>query len=210
MSSEPDRTAIGRQGLSLTQRRLVLVLTGVLIALLVILLVLGLQNRSAGIFASRIGGPFRLVDQNGRTVTDVDLKGKWALVYFGFTHCDDTCPTVLNNLALALERLGRRQDRVREVFISVDPERDTPAVLKDYVGKFAAPILALTGTPQAVAEAAKGYRVYFQKHPKADGDYDVDHSSIVYVMDPDGNFTGTLLDADSPKDIAAKLHKLLS
>jgi protein SCO1 len=210
MSSDPDKAAAGQPGISPPLRRLVVILTGLLIALTAAFLALGLHDRSAGILAARIGGPFRLVDQNGRTVTEADLKGKWALVYFGFTHCEDTCPTVLNNLALALDRLGPERDRVREVFISVDPERDTPAVLKAYVEKFAAPILALTGTPQAVAAAAKGYRVYFAKHPRANGDYDVDHSSVVYVMDPNGNFAGSLLDADSPKDIALKLRKLLS
>jgi protein SCO1/2 len=210
MSSDPGDAATGPAGISPPLRRLVVILTALLIVPMAALVFLALHDRSAGIFASRIGGPFRLVDQNGRNVTDADLRGKWALVYFGFTHCDDTCPTVLNNLALALDRLGPARTRVREVFISVDPERDTPAVLKAYVDEFAAPILALTGTPQAVAEAASGYRVIFAKHPKGDGGYDVDHSSVVYIMDPNGKLAGTLLDTDPPKEIAARLRKLLS
>jgi protein SCO1/2 len=210
MTSDPDKAVTDQAGLSPQLRRFVVILTGLLIALIAALFAVGYYDREAGVFAPRIGGPFRLVDQNGQTVTDADLKGKWALVYFGFTHCEDTCPTVLNNLARALDQLGPERDRVREVFITVDPERDTPAVLKAYVERFSAPILALTGTPEAVAEAAKGYRVYFKKHPTEGGNYDVDHSSVVYVMDPSGKFAGSLLDADTPGDVAAKLRKLLS
>ena len=136
--------------------------------------------------SSAIGGPFRLTDQNGKTVTDADLKGKWSLVYFGYTHCPDACPTALNDIAIALEELGSKRDAVRSVFITVDPERDTPAALKDYVTAFDAPILALTGTPEEVAQAAKAYRVYYAKHPESGGDYSMDHSSVIYVMDPAG------------------------
>ncbi len=160
--------------------------------------------------ASAIGGPFRLTDQNGKTVTDADLKGKWSLVYFGYTHCPDACPTALNDISIALEDLGTKRDAVRPVFITVDPERDTPEALKAYVTSFDAPILALTGTPEQVAQAAKGYRVYYAKHPEAGGEYSMDHSSVIYVMDPQGRFTASFTHESTPEQIAERLKKLLT
>jgi protein SCO1/2 len=160
--------------------------------------------------ASAIGGPFRLTDQNGETVTDADLKGKWSLVYFGYTHCPDACPTALNDISIALEDLGAKRDAVRPVFITVDPERDTPEALKAYVTSFDAPILALTGTLEQVAQAAKGYRVYYAKHPEAGGDYSMDHSSVIYVMDPQGRFTASFTHESTPEQIAERLKKLLT
>ena len=177
---------------------------------------LGLASRdtprgAAGtLLASAIGGPFQLVDQNGKTVTDADLKGKWSLVYFGYTHCPDACPTALNDIAVALDELGPKRAEVRPVFITVDPERDTPAVLKSYVTAFDAPILALTGTPQEIAQAAKGYRVYYAKHPEEGGDYSMDHSSVIYVMDPEGRFTASFTHQSAPEEIAERLKKLLA
>ena len=177
-------------------------------------LVLSLHETPRGaagtLLASAIGGPFRLVDQNGKTVTDADLKGKWSLVYFGYTHCPDACPTALNDIAIALDELGPQRSAVRPVFVTVDPERDTPAVLKSYVTSFDAPILALTGTPEEIAQAAKGYRVYYAKHPEAGGDYSMDHSSVIYVMDPQGRFTASFTQENSPEEIAARLKKLLA
>ena len=177
---------------------------------------LGLAHRdtprgAAGtLLASAIGGPFHLVDQEGKTVTDADLKGKWSLVYFGYTHCPDACPTALNDISIALDELGPKRAEVRPVFITVDPERDTPQVLKSYVTAFDAPILALTGTPEEIAQAAKGYRVYYAKHPEADGDYSMDHSSVIYVIDPQGRFTASFTHESTPEDIAERLKKLLT
>jgi protein SCO1 len=168
------------------------------------------RGAAGTLLASAIGGPFRLVDQDGKTITDADLKGKWSLVYFGYTHCPDACPTALNDIAIALDDLGPKRAEVRPVFITVDPERDTPEVLKSYVTAFDAPILALTGTPQEVAQAAKGYRVYYAKHPEAGGDYSMDHSSVIYVMDPQGRFTASFTQENSPEEIAERLKKLLT
>jgi protein SCO1/2 len=159
--------------------------------------------------ASAIGGPFQLVDQNGKTVTDTDLKGKWSLIYFGYTHCPDACPTALNDISIALSDLGPQRDAVRPVFITVDPERDTPETLKAYVTSFDAPILALTGTAEQVAKAAKGYRVYYAKHPEAGGDYSMDHSSVIYVMDPEGRFTASFTHESPPEQISERLKKLI-
>jgi protein SCO1 len=195
------------------------VLVAAVLAALVILgagvfLALTLRDNPRGaagtVLASAIGGPFRLTDQNGKTVTDADLKGKWSLVYFGYTHCPDACPTALNDISIALEDLGAKRDAVRPVFITVDPERDTPEALKAYVTSFDAPILALTGTPDEVAQAAKGYRVYYAKHPEVGGDYSMDHSSVIYVMDPQGRFTASFTHESTPEQIAERLKNLLT
>lgn len=155
-----------------------------------------------------IGGPFTLQDGNGRVVTDRDFRGKWMLVYFGYTHCPDACPTALQDMANALDILGDKKRDVALVFITVDPERDTPSVVKDYVSGFEAPIVALSGTAEQVAQAAKEYRVYYKKHPTADG-YDMDHTSIIYVMDPQGRFVTNFTHETSPEQIAAKLRSLV-
>jgi len=168
------------------------------------------RGAAGTLFASAIGGPFRLVDQNGKTVTDADLKGKWSLVYFGYTHCPDACPTALNDIAIALDQLGPKREAVRAVFITVDPERDTPEVLKDYVTSFDAQILALSGSPEEIARAAKAYRVYYAKHPEPGADYSMDHSSVIYVMDPDGRFTASFTHQSTPEEIAERLKKLLA
>jgi protein SCO1/2 len=168
------------------------------------------RGAAGTLLASAIGGPFRLVDQNGKTVTDADLKGKWSLVYFGYTHCPDACPTALNDLAIALDQLGPKREAVRSVFITVDPERDTPEVLKEYVTSFDAAILALSGSPEEIARAAKAYRVYYAKHPEPGGDYSMDHSSVIYVMDPEGRFTASFTHQSTPEEIAERLKKLLA
>ncbi len=168
------------------------------------------RGAAGTLLSSAIGGPFKLVDQNGNSVTNTDLEGKWLLVYFGYTHCPDACPTALNNIALALSDLGAQKSAVRPVFITIDPERDTSQALKDYVAAFGAPILALTGDAAAIAQAAKEYRVYYAKHPEAGGDYSMDHTSIIYVMDPKGRFTASFTGEDPPEQIAARLKKLLT
>src|SRR5712671_5235301 len=112
---------------------------------------------------SAIGGPFRLTDQNGKTITDQDLKGHPFLVFFGFTHCPDVCPTTLFEVSEILRALGPDADRTRALFITVDPERDTPAVIKDYLSSFDPHLSGLTGDPAAIAAVAKAYRVYFKK-----------------------------------------------
>ena len=167
------------------------------------------RGAAGTLLGSAIGGPFKLLDQNGRTVTNTDLEGKWLLVYFGYTHCPDACPTALNNIALALDDLGAEKNQVRPVFITIDPARDTSQALKDYVAAFGAPILALTGNDDAIAQAAAEYRVYYAKHPEAGGDYSMDHTSIIYVMDPKGRFTASFTGEDPPAEMAARLKNLL-
>jgi protein SCO1/2 len=183
---------------------------GVLVLLAGVLIAVAFRDAGTGSpLGIAIGGPFDLIDQNGKAFTDADLKGKWQLVFFGYTHCPDVCPTALNDLSLALDQLGAKEKEVGIVFISVDPERDTPAVLKSYVESFGGPIEALTGPPAAVAKAAQNYRVFYAKHPRADGGYDMDHSALIYIMDPQGRFTATFTPDDTPDTMAARLKKLV-
>lgn len=188
-------------------------LAGALVLIAGVLIGIGFRDAGQGPgnpLAGAIGGKFSLVDQNGKPFTDADLKGKWQLVFFGYTHCPDVCPTALNDLSLALDQLGAKKSQVGIVFISVDPERDTPDVLKSYVESFGGPIVALTGTPDEVKQAAQDYKVYYAKHPRADGGYDMDHSALIYVMDPQGRFTATFTPDDSEDAIVRRLEKLLS
>lgn len=178
---------------------------------------LGAGLAGVGVYASMrgeegvvpIGGPFALQDGGGRTVTDADFRGRWMLVYFGYTHCPDACPTALQDMANALDQLGPAKAKVAIVFITIDPERDTPTVMKDYVASFEAPITALSGSPEAVAKAAREYRVYYARHATKDGGYDMDHSSIIYLMDPRGRFAGNFTHETPPDLIAAKLKALV-
>jgi protein SCO1/2 len=159
---------------------------------------------------SAIGGPFDLVDQNGKRVSDTDLRGSWLLVYFGYTHCPDACPAALNNIALTLRALGAaRRAAIRPVFITIDPARDTPAVIKEYVASFDAPILALTGTAAQVAQAAKAYRVYYAQRAGPGGTYSVEHTSVIYVIDPKGRFVAGLDGEATPPQITERLKQLI-
>ena len=160
---------------------------------------------------TKIGGPFELVDaQSGKTVTDQSYKGKWLLIYFGYTHCPDACPTALNDLSLALDKLGDKRRDMAPLFITIDPERDTADVMKDYAASFAPDIVGLTGSTDQIAKAEKEYRVYAAKHPTKDGGYDMDHSSIIYVMDPSGRFVTNFTHETDPDQMAAKLMSLAS
>jgi protein SCO1 len=138
--------------------------------------------------AAPIGGPFHLIDQNGQPFSDQDLKGKSFLVFFGFTHCPDVCPTTLFELSEVMRHLGKDADRTAALFITVDPERDTPQALKDYMSSFDPHLRGLTGDRDAVAAVAKAYRVFYRKVPLEGGDYTMDHTAIVYLMDKEGRF----------------------
>lgn len=158
-----------------------------------------------------IGGPFSLVDQDGRTVTDADLEGKPTLIYFGYTFCPDVCPTTLLLMETAAEKLGPDgPKKVNLVFITIDPDRDTPKLMKGYVGNFGPTIEGLTGTPEQIAAVAKAYRVYYQKVPGKDGaPYLMDHSSIIYLLDRRGRFVTHFTDQSKAETIAAAVQRLL-
>jgi protein SCO1/2 len=167
------------------------------------------EQAAAGL--STIGGPFTLTDGAGRNVTDRDLRGRYMLVYFGYTFCPDVCPTTLAEMAGALERLGKDADRIAPVFITVDPARDTPTVMRDYVAAFGARIIGLTGTPEQIAQVTREYRVYVTTHRSGEGrNYTVDHSSILYLMGPDGRFVAPLRTDGTADQLAAQLAKLMS
>ena len=155
-----------------------------------------------------IGGPFTLVDQDGKTVTDADFKGQLTLVYFGYTFCPDACPTALGTITAALNKLGADADKGTPIFITIDPARDTQQVMKEYAGNFHPRLRALTGTPDQVAAAAHAYRVYFTKAEGGDPQhYLMDHSTIIYLMDRDGHYLAHFGPEATPDDIVAELKK---
>jgi cytochrome oxidase Cu insertion factor (SCO1/SenC/PrrC family) len=158
-----------------------------------------------------IGGSFALTDQDGRTVTSDSLKGKPTLIYFGFTYCPDVCPTSLLLMETALEKLGPdAAKKVNLVFITIDPERDTPELMKGYVTNFGPTFEGLTGTPQQIDAAARAYRVYYQKVPSKDGaPYLMDHSSIVYLLDRNGRFVTHFTHEAKAEAIATAVERLL-
>jgi protein SCO1/2 len=158
---------------------------------------------------SAIGGPFALVDQDGKPITDADMRGKPFLIFFGYTHCPDVCPTTLFELSEVMNVLGKDANGLRALFVTVDPERDTPAVMKDYLSSFDPHVRGATGNPQQVAQVEKAYRVYAKKVPTTDGDYSMDHSAIVYLMDKQGRFVAPFSLKRPPAEAAAALRKYL-
>jgi protein SCO1 len=184
-------------------------LTGLILCFGVVLLVSGRISAPGVSQVAAVGGPFSLTDQNGRTVTDRDLKGHPFLVFFGFTHCPDVCPTTLFDVSEVLKALGPDADRARALFITVDPERDTASTLKDYLSSFDPHLSALTGDPAAIAAVAKAYRVYYKKVPLAEGGYTMDHTAIIYLMNKDGRFVSPFNLKRPPEVAAADLRKYL-
>ncbi len=162
--------------------------------------------------ALTVGGPFSLIDGDGHPVTDQTWHGKYMLVYFGYTFCPDVCPTTLTNLAGALAKLGPRADQLQPLFITVDPKRDTPEVVKRYAAAFDPRIIGLTGSDAQIAAAAKAYRVYYAVHRTGPGpdDYSMDHSSVLYLMGKDGKFIAPLRADQSGDQLAATLTRLMS
>jgi protein SCO1 len=182
---------------------------GLAVCLAVIVLAGGRGAVTGGIKTAAIGGPFRLIDQNGEPFSDQDLKGKSFLVFFGFTHCPDVCPTTLFDISEIMRNLGSDADRTAAVFITVDPERDTPAALKEYLSSFDPHVRALSGDPADIAAVAKAYRVYYRKVPLEGGDYTMDHTAIVYLMDKQGQFVSPFNMRRTADVAAAELRKHL-
>lgn len=161
--------------------------------------------------ASVIGGPFQLTDQNGRKRDSAEFRGKLMLIYFGFTYCPDVCPTALTVVTTALDQLGEQADAVVPILITIDPERDTPAVLKDYVAQFSPRYIGLTGSDREIAQVAKAFRVYYAKSPGSGGaPYLMDHTSLLYLMDQNGRFHTHFTHNNRAEDIAAAVRKLLA
>jgi protein SCO1 len=187
----------------------VLVAGGVLIALG---LTAGLRSQPP---SDAIGGPFALIAGNGQKLTDHDFRGKWLLMYFGYTHCPDICPTTLAEISETLKLLGPLAAEVQPLFITIDPERDTPEVVATFVNAFDAHIIGLSGAPAQIAAVAKEYRVYYARNTgsAADGEsYLMEHTAFVYVIGPDGKYLTLFapLQGQTPENMTSKLRALIT
>jgi protein SCO1/2 len=165
--------------------------------------------------AEKIGGPFTLSMAGGRRVSDSDFRGKWMLIYFGYTHCPDICPTTLADIAQVLDKLGPLADEVQPIYISIDPERDTPETMASYAKQFDPRIIGLSGSPADIAAAAGQYHVFYARKDfsgEAKGDYAMEHSAFVYVVDPGGKYVTLFLpiSGQEPDEMAAKLRELMA
>lgn len=156
-----------------------------------------------------VGGPFELVDHSGKRRSDADFRGKLLLVYFGFTFCPDICPTDLQAIGLALDRLGGASDAVQPLFITLDPDRDTAEHLANYVPFFHPRLIGLTGDKTSIREAARAYKVYYAKVPMKDSDYTIDHSGFIYLMDRAGQYIGFFPPGTPPDRMANVIRPLV-
>lgn len=159
--------------------------------------------------ASAVGGAFSLIDQNGKPFTNDDMKGHPFLVFFGFTHCPDVCPSTLFEVSEVLKQLGPDAGGARALFVTVDPERDTPAIMKDYLSSFDPNLVGATGSREAIDRALKAYRVYSKKVPTEGGEYTMDHTALVYLMDKQGRFVAPFNLKRRPEEAAADLRRYL-
>lgn len=158
-----------------------------------------------------LGGPFSLTEHSGRAVTDADYRGRFLLIYFGYTFCPDVCPTELQVMAQVMDRLGSEGERIQPAFVSVDPERDTVPHMAAYVAQFHPRLIGLTGTPEQVAAVARAYRVFYRKSAGSDpAYYTMDHSSFFYLVNPDGSFATVFRGGTSPDDMAQAIRSRLS
>ncbi len=160
-------------------------------------------------YASAFGGKFEMVDQAGRTVTDQTLRGRPYAIFFGFTRCPDVCPTTLSRMAALRKQMGADGDKFDIVFVSVDPEHDKAKDIGGYLDLFGTPIIGLTGTDAQIAQIAKAYRVYYARVPVAGGDYTIDHTASVFLMDGEGRFVATIDHKEDQKVALEKLKRLI-
>ena len=179
-------------------------------AWLTIALTTGHKPEQSSSSSAQIGGPFTLMDTSGRTVTDRTYRGKWMLIYFGYTFCPDACPTALNNMSIALQKLGPEADKIQPLFITVDPKRDTVQVMAEYLKSFDPRTIGLTGSQAQTDAAAKAYRVYVAPQKSDGDDYLVDHSAAIYLMDPGGTFVNVISGNVPGDEMADKLHKMMA
>jgi protein SCO1/2 len=194
---------------------------GLLLAVFILLLAIGgaffgtllITNKPAEVIAtssSAVGGPFTLMATDGKTVTDQTYRGKWLLIYFGYTFCPDACPTALTNIGVSLEKLGPEAANLEPLFITVDPKRDTREAMADYMKSFDSRIVGLTGTEQQIASVAQAYRVYYAPQKTGGDDYLVDHSTGIYLMNPAGKFMRVFASDLSGDEMAEKLRKVMN
>ena len=172
---------------------------------------LSLSAPAMSVGKALVGGPFALINHTGKRITDQDFRGRHMLVMFGFTFCPDVCPSELQVIAAVLDKLGRKGERIAPLFISVDPERDTPAQLAQYVASFHPRLVGLTGSPADVDAAAKAYRVYYKKvrDEKSSAAYTIDHTALIYLMGPDGNYVAHFTHAAGVDALVERIAKVL-
>jgi protein SCO1 len=197
-------------GVGAVNRRLAWLAVALVVVAAIAIGVFTLRPQASAPEASTIGGPFNLVDQRGRPVDQRVLDGKWSAVFFGYTFCPDVCPTTLTALGRATDALGAQGQRFQVVFITVDPARDTPKQLAMYLSSNTFPkgAIGLTGAPAQIAQAAKDYHVFYQKHPEG-GTYTMDHTAIVYLMDPKGRFVKPLDLTAPPAEVAGQISEAM-
>jgi cytochrome oxidase Cu insertion factor (SCO1/SenC/PrrC family) len=181
-------------------------------AMIMVAVVIGaLKPNSTGSGTALIGGPFVMLNQKGETVTEKTFAGQYMLVFSGFTHCGDVCPTELQVMTAAFTEMGPPSDKITPIFVSIDPDRDTPQAMADYVKNFHPRLQGLTGSADQVAAFAKAYHIFYQKvpNPKDPADYEMDHSSILYLMGPDGKFVTHFTYTTDAKALSEGLMKAL-
>lgn len=185
---------------------LVVFLAGALALAAAAILTFSPGGRTTGSGTASVGGPFTLTTQDGKPLSDTDLRGSPFLVFFGFTHCPDVCPTKLFEISEALRAAGEsdKAKNLKALFVTVDPERDTPEVMKSYLSSFDPRIIGLTGDRAAIDATIKAYRAYAKKTPLKDGDYTMDHTALVYLMGKDGGFVGAFNIEQAPAQAAAE------
>ena len=196
----------------MSDRKVTIILATLFMAVAVAAILAVYVWREDGGGLARIGGPFTLVDHTGAQRTEADFKGRHALIYFGYSFCPDVCPTALADMLIALDELGPDAARVQPLFITIDPDRDTPEALKDYVANFHPRLIGLSGSPAQVSGAARAFRVYYAKvdDPEAGRNYLMDHSSVIYLMDPDGRYLAHFSHGTAPETMARRLLELVS
>ena len=183
--------------------------SGALILIVAVTTLLPGKPLTTNMGIATVGGPFQLVDQDGKSVTQAALKGKASLIFFGFTHCPDVCPTSLFEMSEIFNALGPDAKKAQAFFVTVDPARDTPDAMKAYLSSFSPEIHGLTGTPDQVDAVKRGYRVYSKKVPLDGGDYTMDHTAVIYLMDKNGDFIAPFNAKRPPAEAAAELKRYL-
>jgi len=183
---------------------------GFAVVSLFIAFVVAAREPDKGAGAAPIGGPFRLVDDSNTAVTERTLAGKPSVMYFGYTFCPDVCPTTLLDLSHWIQQLGPDAGRMNYVFVTIDPQRDTPALLHDYLSSFDKHIRGFTGTADEIAAIAREYHVYYKRIPTDDGGYVMDHSTPIYLMDSNGKFVGVIAYQEDDTSVLPKLRTLVA
>lgn len=185
-----------------------LIISGIIVLMAAVMGVLAYQWYETSVTSKAYGAPFTLVDQNGQAITEAAFRGQPSAVFFGFTHCPEVCPTTLFEMAGWLNKLGDEGKNIRAYFVTVDPERDTAEVMKNYVGNVSERIMGITGEPDKVLAMAKSFGIFWRKVDLEGGDYTMDHTASVILLDSKGDFAGTIAYEENPDTALAKMKRL--